>query len=64
MRLFIWSLNQMLTLRNSIIFSLYQVIRKETSISVCLLIKVLQWSKHEELMEIISTEVTQMHHLK
>ena len=64
MRLFIWSLNQMLTLRNSIISFLYQVIRKETNISVCLLIKVLQWSKHEELMEIISTEVIQMHHLK
>ena len=54
----------MLTLRNSIISFLYQVIRKETSISVCLLIKVLQWSKHEELMETISMEVIQMHHLK
>ena len=54
----------MLMLRNSIIFSLYQVIRKETNISVCLLIKVLQWSKHEGLMEVIFTEVTQMHHLK
>ena len=54
----------MLMLRNSIISFLYQVIRIEMNISACLLIKVLLWSKHEELMEIISTEVTQMHHLK